>query len=64
MQIGMVGLGRMGSNMARRMLAAGQACVAYDIHPEAVQGSLRQALAAPPRSPTWHGHLSRRARSG
>ena len=38
MQIGMVGLGRMGSNMARRMLAAGQACVAYDIHPEAVQG--------------------------
>lgn len=30
MQIGIVGLGRMGSNIARRLLAAGHACIAYD----------------------------------
>ncbi len=37
MQIGMIGLGRMGSNMARRLLGAGHACVVHDIHPAAVQ---------------------------
>ncbi len=35
MKIGMVGLGRMGSNMVRRLLGAGHECVAFDIHPEA-----------------------------
>jgi 6-phosphogluconate dehydrogenase len=29
MQLGMIGLGRMGGNMARRLLAAGHACVGY-----------------------------------
>ncbi|MCC6474484.1 MAG: NAD(P)-binding domain-containing protein, partial [Burkholderiales bacterium] len=37
MQIGLVGLGRMGANMTRRLLAAGHACVVHDIHPAAVQ---------------------------
>jgi len=35
MELGMVGLGRMGSNMARRLLRAGHQCIVYDIHPEA-----------------------------
>lgn len=30
MQIGMIGLGRMGSNMARRLLTGGQECVVFD----------------------------------
>ncbi len=30
MQIGMIGLGRMGSNMVRRLLKAGHECVVYD----------------------------------
>jgi len=34
MELGMVGLGRMGSNMVRRLLRAGHRCVVYDIHPE------------------------------
>ncbi len=34
MKLGMIGLGRMGSNMVRRLLAAGHECVVYDIHPE------------------------------
>lgn len=36
MQIGMVGLGRMGANMVRRLLRAGHDCVVYDIFPESV----------------------------
>jgi 6-phosphogluconate dehydrogenase len=31
----MIGLGRMGSNMVRRLLGAGQECVVFDIHPQA-----------------------------
>jgi 6-phosphogluconate dehydrogenase len=37
MQIGMVGLGRMGSNMVQRLLRNGHRCVVYDSHPEAVR---------------------------
>lgn len=36
MKIGMLGLGRMGANMARRIMAAGHMCVVHDINPEAV----------------------------
>ena len=36
MQLGMIGLGRMGANMVRRLLHGGHKCVVYDIHPEAV----------------------------
>ena len=32
MQIGMVGLGRMGANMVRRLLRGGHECVAYDVN--------------------------------
>src|SRR5690554_5363934 len=31
MQVGMVGLGRMGGNMAQRLMAAGHECVVYDV---------------------------------
>ena len=41
MRIGMVGLGRMGANMVRRLIRGGHECVAYDRSREAVQ-----ALAA------------------
>src|SRR5262245_1552769 len=37
MQLGMVGLGRMGANMVRRLLRAGHECVAFDTHPEPVR---------------------------
>ena len=36
MQLGMIGLGRMGANMVRRLLRSGHECVVYDSHPEAV----------------------------
>jgi 6-phosphogluconate dehydrogenase len=36
MQLGMIGLGRMGANMTRRLLRAGIDCVVYDVAREAV----------------------------
>ncbi|HLF09873.1 MAG TPA: decarboxylating 6-phosphogluconate dehydrogenase [Gammaproteobacteria bacterium] len=36
MQIGMIGLGRMGSNMVRRLLAAGHDCVVFDRNSDTV----------------------------
>jgi len=37
MQLGMIGLGRMGANMVRRLQKAGHKCVVYDRSAEAVQ---------------------------
>ena len=36
MQIGMIGLGRMGANMVRRLMRAGHDCAVYDVSPDAV----------------------------
>lgn len=36
MQLGMIGLGRMGANMVRRLLRGGHQCVVYDQSPKAV----------------------------
>ena len=38
MQLGMLGLGRMGANMVRRLMKAGNTCVVYDVSPDAVKG--------------------------
>ncbi len=35
MQLGMIGLGRMGANMVRRLVRNGHACVVYDRNPSA-----------------------------
>ena len=42
MQLGMIGLGRMGANMVRRLMHAGHQCVVYDVHPEAVQALVKE----------------------
>ncbi|MEO6927568.1 MAG: NAD(P)-binding domain-containing protein, partial [Casimicrobiaceae bacterium] len=36
MQLGMIGLGRMGANMVRRATQGGHQCVVYDVHQDAV----------------------------
>jgi 6-phosphogluconate dehydrogenase len=56
MQLGMVGLGRMGSNLVRRLLPAGHECVVYDLNTDTVKelvgegatgtGSLEELVAA------------------
>lgn len=37
MQLGMIGLGKMGANMVRRLIRGGHHCVVFDVHPENVQ---------------------------
>jgi 6-phosphogluconate dehydrogenase len=37
MQLGMVGLGRMGANIVRRLMRDGHSCVGYDVSQDAVQ---------------------------
>jgi 6-phosphogluconate dehydrogenase len=37
MQLGMVGLGRMGANMVRRLMRAGHECVVFDLNPDNVK---------------------------
>jgi len=47
MQIGMIGLGRMGSNMVRRLLQGGHSCVVYNRSPEPVKKLMKeQAVGA------------------
>jgi 6-phosphogluconate dehydrogenase len=38
MQLGMIGLGRMGGNIVRRLMQHGHGCVVYDKSPDAVRG--------------------------
>jgi 6-phosphogluconate dehydrogenase len=47
MELGMIGLGRMGTNMVRRLMRAGHQCVVYDLHSKAVQALVKEgALGA------------------
>jgi 6-phosphogluconate dehydrogenase len=49
MQLGMIGLGRMGANMVRRLLRAGHDCVVFDRSQKAVEDLAREgrAIGAP-----------------
>jgi len=42
MELGMIGLGRMGASMVQRLLRAGHRCVVYDMSPKAVEASKQQ----------------------
>ena len=42
MQIGMIGLGRMGANMVRRLLNGGHQCVVFDRSPKVVQELVKE----------------------
>src|SRR5271169_1831390 len=42
MQLGMIGLGRMGANMVRRLMKRGHECVVFDRSPDAVKGLAKE----------------------
>jgi 6-phosphogluconate dehydrogenase len=46
MQLAMIGLGRMGSNMVRRLLKGGHDCIVFDMSPKAVQESANEGAVA------------------
>ncbi|OLL28417.1 6-phosphogluconate dehydrogenase (decarboxylating) [Burkholderia sp. SRS-W-2-2016] len=45
MQLGMIGLGRMGADMVRRLTKGGQQCIAYDVQPAAVERLKQEGVA-------------------
>src|SRR5437870_181448 len=46
MQLGMIGLGRMGANMVRRLMRGGHQCVVFDRSPDAVKQMAGEGAAA------------------
>src|SRR5438067_1082557 len=46
MQIGMVGLGRMGANMVRRLQRGGRGCVAFDVNKDAAVALSKDGASA------------------
>ena len=42
MQLGMIGLGRMGANMVRRLIGGGHDCVVFDMSPQAVAALVKE----------------------
>jgi 6-phosphogluconate dehydrogenase len=46
MQLGMIGLGRMGANMVRRLMKDGHDCVVFDVNPDNVAALAREGATA------------------
>ena len=49
MQIGMIGLGRMGANMVRRLMNDGHECVVYDLNADAIDALVEQGVFSNPQ---------------
>jgi 6-phosphogluconate dehydrogenase len=61
MQIGMMGLGRMGANMVRRLMKDGHECVVYDINPDAVSGLVAEGATGAGSLEDFIGKLAKPA---
>ncbi|WP_425065060.1 phosphogluconate dehydrogenase (NAD(+)-dependent, decarboxylating) [Reyranella sp.] len=48
MQLGMIGLGRMGANLVRRLVRQGHECVVFDQNPQTVAGLIGQNITGAP----------------
>jgi len=59
MELGMIGLGRMGSSMVRRLLRAGHQCVVYDTHPEAAAALVEEGAVGAKSLKEFVSKLSR-----
>ena len=44
MQLGMIGLGRMGANLVQRLAKDGHSCVVYDVNPDAVRRTVGKGI--------------------
>src|SRR5215216_5006571 len=59
MQIGMMGPGRMGANMVRRLLRDGHECVVYDINPASVADLVKDGATGAASVEEFIGKLSK-----
>src|SRR5262249_56666341 len=58
MQVGMIGLGRMGANMVRRLMRGGHECVVHDVSAAAVDGLAREGAVGAPALDDFIGRLA------
>src|ERR1041384_3749333 len=59
MQIGMIGLGRMGANMVQRLMKAGHECVVFDLNTAAVANLAAQGAVSADSLEHFVGQLSK-----
>jgi 6-phosphogluconate dehydrogenase len=59
MQLGMIGLGRMGANMVRRLIARGHDCVVFDMAPQAVAELAREGAVGATSIADFAGRLAK-----
>jgi len=59
MQLGMIGLGRMGANMVRRLLKGGHQCVVFDMSPKAVKELAQEKAAGSSSLPDFVAKLQK-----
>ncbi len=64
MELGMIGLGRMGANMTERLLLGGHKVISYDRSPEAIQRVVDKGAVGRIHWPTSSSNWASRARSG
>jgi 6-phosphogluconate dehydrogenase len=58
-QLGMIGLGRMGANMVRRLMKAGHQCVVFDRNAEAVKALVAEGATGATSLTDLVGHLTK-----
>jgi 6-phosphogluconate dehydrogenase len=58
MQLGMIGLGRMGANLVRRLMRDGHQCVAYDRNPDVVKGIVAEGAEGADSLPDFVAKLT------
>src|SRR5215510_3074037 len=59
MQLGMIGLGRMGANMVRRLIKGGHDCVVFDAFPKAVEALAQEKATGATSLPDFVKKLGR-----
>jgi 6-phosphogluconate dehydrogenase len=59
MQLGMVGLGRMGANMVRRLMRAGHECVVHDVSADAVAALAKEGAVGSSSLQEFVGKIAR-----
>jgi len=59
MQLGMIGLGRMGANMVRRLIGGGHECVVFDMSPKAVEALVKEKAVGASSMEELVGKLSK-----
>src|SRR5512136_1501862 len=59
MQLGMIGLGRMGANMVRRLIGGGHECVVFDLSPKAVAELVKEKAIGASSLADFVGKLSK-----